>query len=362
MVFVMSLFNPLEKRSSVSAMSAFIQHNGTLISNKPISAREALSNSDLYSVISLISSDIAGADFIGTSDALSVLNEPIPHLNSRYNFWQTVIVDLLLNGNAFVEIERKNGAPVGLRHIPIACVSVDLTGDKLSYDVSSFDDFDTTTISSDDMLHFKIMAYGEFDGLRGIMGHSPLESLVNEVNQQNQANRLALSTLKSAINPTSLIKIPEGILSREAKDKVREEFEKSNTGDNAGRVLVVDQGADFQTVSINSDVAKFLKNLDWSKTQVAKVFGVPDSYLNGSGDAQSSIKMQAELYAAGLNRYIEPIKSELARKFSGEIRLDMSDIMDYSKSAYKADVLAWVDAGIISAEEARGLLTGKGVM
>lgn len=358
----MSIFNPLERRAKMSAMSAFIQHNGTILSNKPISAREALHNSDLYSVISLISSDIAGADFVGSSANIELLNHPNDDLNSRYNFWQTVIVDLLLNGNAFVEIERQAGMPYKLRHIPLACVTLDLTDDKLVYDVSAFDDFESALIKSDDMLHFKIMGYGEMDSLHQILGHSPLEALVSEIEQQKNANRLALNTLVQAINPTSLIKIPQGILSKEAKDNVRDEFEKANTGDNAGRVLVVDQGADFSTITINADIAKFLKNLDWSKTQIAKVFGVPDSYLNGSGDAQSSIKMQAELYAAGLNRYIEPIISELSRKFDGNIRLDMSDIMDYSKSAYKADVLTWVDKQIISPEEARELLKGKGVM
>ncbi|MDA5669374.1 phage portal protein, partial [Staphylococcus aureus] len=196
-----------------------------LIPNKPISANVALRNSDLYSVIALISSDIAGADFVGTNTNLDLLNNPIPHLNNRYNFWNTVVINLLLNGNAFVQIERdESGTPVQLRHIPVGCVTINLTNDVLTYEVLGFDDFEDEVILQEDMLHFKIMAYGEVNSIYQIIGRSPLEALSAELQQQESANKLAISTLKNAINPSSVIKIPQGILSAEAKEQVRKEF------------------------------------------------------------------------------------------------------------------------------------------
>ncbi|WP_419154101.1 phage portal protein [Weissella viridescens] len=360
----MNLLKPFQKRSAkMPIMTPFISQNGVLIPNKPISANVALRNSDIYSVIALISSDLAGADFISENRVVDVLNNPISHLNNRYNFWQTVIINLLLNGNAFVQIERdKTGTVVQLRHIPVGCVSINLEKDNLTYEVSAFDDFEDEVISEKDMLHFKIMAYGEVNGVFNLIGRSPLEALSAELMQQDNANRLAISTLKNAINPTNLIKIPEGILSEEAKNNVRENFEKANMGENAGRTLVLDQSADFQTVSINADIAKFLNNLDWNKQQVAKVFGIPSSFLEGKGDAQSSLEMTAQLYVNGLNRYIEPILAELNQKLGGGIRIDKGDIMDYSRSTLRGDIITWVEEGILSADEARKLLVKKGVI
>lgn len=360
----MSLLNPFEKRSSISASSVmpYVFTKQGFVPNKLISAMEALKNSDLYSVTSLISSDVAGADFQGdNSIAVRLLNQPSKFTN-KVSFWQTVLLNLLLNGNAFMLIERVDGVPMNLRLIPSNAVVIDLTNDVLTYDINAFDEFPGMTgVPALDMIHAKIMSYGDTQ-LDMLIGHSPLESLANEVNQQNQANKLSLSTLRGAINPTSFIKIPEGTLSKEAKQTVRKEFEEANTGENAGRVMVLDQSADFDTVSINADVAKYLTSLDWGRTQITKAFGVPDSYLNGAGDQQSSLDQISALYVAGLNRYIEPLLSELNFKLDGKIALDMSNITDYSNSTFKADVLNWVDKEIVTPQMAFQLLKDKGVI
>ena len=360
----MSLLNPFEKRSSTPAISTmpYIFTEKGFVPNNLISATQALKNSDLYSVTSLISSDIAGARFKGTNSlAVELLNHP-SKFNNKVSYWQTALLNLLLNGNSFMLIERDGGVVSGLRMIPSNAVTIDITDDVLTYDINAFDEFPTiNNVPASDMIHAKIMAYGDTQ-LDMLIGHSPLEALANEINQQNQANKLSLTTLKGAINPTSLIKIPEGTLSKEAKKAVRSEFEEANTGENAGRVMVLDQSADFSTVSINADVAKYLSNLDWGRTQIAKTFGVPDSYLNGSGDQQSSLDQISALYVGGLNRYIEPLLSELNFKLGGDIQLDMAQIVDYSNKTFKEDVLNWVDKEIITPDEAKELLARRGVI
>jgi len=149
-------------------------------------------------------------------------------LTSRYNFWQTVVLEILLSGNAFVVIDGKE-----LRYVPNQNVMLDLTNDVLTYQITPFGDYQGGTYQASAVLHFKIMAHG-VNGTE-LIGHSPLESLANEIQQQEQANKLSLATLAQAINPTSIIRVPEAILSPESKNNVRSEFEKANTGSNAGR-------------------------------------------------------------------------------------------------------------------------------
>src|SRR5699024_12826626 len=156
-------------------------------------------------------------------------------------------------------IERDGGVVSGLRMIPSNSVTIDITDDVLTYDINAFDEFPTiNNVPASDMIHAKIMAYGDTQ-LDMLIGHSPLEALANEINQQNQANKLSLTTLKGAINPTSLIKIPEGTLSKEAKKAVRSEFEEANTGENDGRVMELDKSDDILTISI---IAVFIRFLD----------------------------------------------------------------------------------------------------
>lgn len=355
----MSLKNPFETRQVIttgSYMPFIFANSGTsIVPNELISADMALKNSDLYSVTSLISADVAGAKFIGSNaQALAVLNKP-SHLTNRYNFWQTIVLELLMSGNAFATIGENE-----LRYIPNQNVSLDLTNDNLTYQVTPYLDYPGGTYTTDKVLHFKIMAHG-VNGTE-LIGHSPLESLANEIQQQEQANRLSLATLAQAINPTSVIKIPDAVVSPEAKESVRREFEKANTGSNAGRTLVLDQSADFQSISINADVAKFLTNATYQRTQISKAFGVPDSYLNGQGDQQSNIDMIQKMYVNGLNRYIEPIVSEVQAKFSDDISLDMSSILDYSSSILKQDLINFVDKGILDGSQALEILKSKGIV
>ncbi|WP_349533821.1 phage portal protein [Leuconostoc citreum] len=260
-----------------------------------------------------------------------------------------------MSGNAFATIGENE-----LRYVPNQNVMLDLTNDVLTYQITPYEDNQGGTFQANTVLHFKIMAHGA-NGAE-LIGHSPLESLANEIQQQEQANKLSLATLAQAINPTSIIRVPEAILSPEAKNNVRSEFEKANTGSNAGRTLVLDQSADFQSISINADVAKFLNNAIYQRTQISKAFGVPDSYLNGQGDQQSNIDMIQKMYVNGLNRYIEPIVSEVQAKFSDDISLDMSSILDYSNAILKQDLLNFVDKGILDGSQALTILENKGVI
>ncbi|WP_288845838.1 phage portal protein [uncultured Fructobacillus sp.] len=355
----MSIKNPFERRQVITTSSYLpfiMSSSGTsFVPNDLIGAESALKNSDLYSVTSLISADVAGANFVGNDkQAIALLNKP-SQLTNRYNFWQTMVLELLLSGNAFAIIGENE-----LRYVPSQSVVLDLTDSKLTYQVSPFGDYKGGTYPANKVLHFKIMAYGT-NG-QELVGHSPLESLTSEINQQERANRLSLATLAQAINPTSVIKVPDAVLSPEAKDNVRKEFEKANTGNNVGRSLVLDQSADFQTISINADVAKFLNSATYQRSQISKAFGVPDSYLNGKGDQQSNLEMIQSMYVNGLNRYIEPIVSEVQAKFSDEIQLDMSSILDYSNAIFKQDILNFVDKDIVTAEQAQKILINKGVI
>ncbi|MDM7501789.1 phage portal protein [Lactococcus lactis] len=271
------------------------------------------------------------------------------------NLWQNA------KKNAYLPLDLVQDAIVELRLIPSNAITIDLTDDTLTYEVNQFDDYPSAKYNASEMIHVKIMAYG-VDTLHNLVGHSPLESLTSEIGQQKEANRLSLSTLKGALNPTSVVKVPQGTLSSEAKDSIRKEFEKANGGNNSGRVMVLDQSADFSTVSINADVANYLNSMNWGRTQIAKAFGVSDSYLNGTGDQQSSLDQNKDLYVNALNRFIEPLISELRIKCDSSIGVDMSPITDYSNSVFKADILNWVKEGIIEPTEAKTLLESKGII
>lgn len=96
-------------------------------------------------------------------------------------------------------------------------------------------------------------------------------------------------------------------------------------------------------MEVKSNVAELLNQVDWTSKQVAKVYGIPDSYLNGQGDQQSSIQMMGGQYAKALNRYVQPIVSELDRKLNANISADIRPAIDATGDQF-ADTLAELTA------------------
>lgn len=309
-------------------LSSFIIQGNQVMPNNLVDASTALHNSDLYAVVNLLSSDIASANFDVPAPFNKVVTSP-NNLISSFNFWQSVVAQMLLDGNSYVAITKgSNNIPTKLEMAPATSVIVTLadSSSAISYSVNWGDERGTINYASTDMLHFRLLASGT-NGQQYI-GVSPLQSIASQVNIQDYANRLTLSTIKNAINPSTVIKVNEGALSQEEKEATRKAFETANTGDNAGRPLVLDQLYDVQNLAINADVSKFLTSNDWSKTQIGKVFGVPDSYLNGQGDQQSSLDMTKSLYSNTLRRYVKPLESEMSAKFGVPVNIDESQAVD----------------------------------
>ncbi|MEN2663083.1 phage portal protein [Lacticaseibacillus rhamnosus] len=366
----MSIWNPyakMQKRSMTipsTNMNSFIIQGNQVLPNNLVDASTALKNSDLYAVVNLLSSDIASANFDVPAPFSTVVDKP-NNLISPFNFWQSAVVQMLLTGNAYIAITRdSNNVPTRLEMAPAAQVVVTLADSSadISYAVNWGDERGTLNYSSANMLHFRLMASGS-NGQQYI-GISPLESIASQVNIQDYANKLTLSTIKNAINPSTVIKVAEGALSPEEKEATRKAFENANTGDNAGRPMVLDQLYDVQNLAINADVSKFLTSNDWSKTQIGKVFGVPDSYLNGKGDQQSSIDMTKSLYANTLRRYVKPLESEMSAKFGVPVNIDESQAVDADNDLLISQIQKLLSGTTpaITGNQAQQMLAKRGVI
>lgn len=333
--------------------------HGKIVPNKVVTAASVIGNSDLFAVINLLASDIADSEFKATVQYQNLLEKPNNKINA-YSFWQSVAAQLLIHGNAYV---INQGTELELA--PTENVNVILTNkaEDLVYDIRFDDERGSLEFQSKDIFHFRLLPMGE-DYTNQYIGISPLQSLFSEINIQDFSNRLTLSTLKNAISPSITLTVPQGILDKDAKENIRKGFEDQNSGPNAGRAVVLDQGLKLDTIQINSDVATFLKNFDFGKTQIAKAYGIPDSYLNGQGDQQSSLDMTKNLYANALQRYIKPIESELTAKLNSPVKMDFSDAIDANNSTLRDTLvkLATSKNSSMDAQNVLNILSEKGAL
>ena len=226
-------------------------------------------NSDIYSVVNLISADVSSCRFETDNDfLLHKLNAPNPVINS-YNFWQSVTGALLLNGNAYVVMNLD--ASGRLHHFeqvtpPQVQIIVDDGEQNVNYKVTYYDNRGTVTVPAGQMLHFKLLSNLSDNKFIGV---SPLQSLVGDLNIQDKANDMALKSLNQAIRPNGILSLAAGAVDPEAKENVREEFEKILrcqrwAGHGYGRYSHV------PTPQIDSNIANLLNSVSYTRNQVAK--------------------------------------------------------------------------------------------
>lgn len=360
----MSKFTDFFTRSSPTAPSNSGMVVGRLYGNSIIptgilSASNAMTNSDIYAITSLVASDIAGMEFHSTPLIETALNRPSKNIN-QFNFWQSVVAQMLLYGNAYVLINKQQDTITDFELIQddqVSNIIVSDDGQDLTYSVHFNDKRPDTYYDASEILHFKLITAGS-DFNDQYFGKSPLLSLVPELTIQGLSNELTKSTLKNGINPAVLIKIPEAKLDKDVKTSIRDSFIDQSTGDNFGKPIVLDSSSELSKLGVSPEVTTLLNNLNFTKTQISKAFGLSDTVLNGAGDSQSSVEMIQNLYQNSITRYKNAIQYELSLKLNVPIEMAVEITDDQLISRYTL----LTDKAIISPADANMALNKKGII
>lgn len=327
-----------------------------------ISAKEALMNSDIYSTIFQISGDLASSQIISDMTRYQGIIDNPSVTSNKHAFWQAVFAQLLLGGEAFIYRWRNvNGIDNHWEYLRPSQVSAYLLddGSGLIYNIT----FDEPKIGvkmnvpQNDVLHFRLLSKNG-----GMTGISPLSALSNELNIKNDSNKLTRAALSQSIMAPGILKITkEGKVNWKIKAMRAKEFMRQTQVANNGPV-VIDDLEEYSPLEIKSDIAKLLAQADWTGNQIAKVYGIPNSYLNGQGDQQSSLDQIKGMYANALSRYMESIVSELNNKLSATIHYNIRPAIDPLQDSYAQVLSGLTKDGMLAHNQARYLLQGTGYL
>lgn len=323
-----------------------------------VSAQEAIENSDIYSLISQLSGDLASAKLSSAKKkSQGILNNPDPRTN-EHAFWQGMFTQLLLNGEAFAYRWRnRNGADIRLEQLRPSQVQEYVTEDRseMFYQVTFNDpNVGVQVVSSPDMIHMRLMS---IDG--GLTGTSPLVSLANELQVKKSSDELTIKALKQSIMANAVLKITHGgLLDWKMKAARSRSFMQQYEASGGGPV-VIDDLEEYQPVEIKNNIAQLLNQVNWTSEQIAKVYGIPDSYLAGKGDEQSSSDQLRSLYANALNRFMETITSELTNKLGTPIKADLRRAIDPLGDGYLGVLTNAIKSGVFDAEQIDWLLRDR---
>ena len=331
-------------------------------SDKYVDASTALKNSDIYSIVFQLSADLAnGILRADMPRAQGIISNPTQTSNA-HGFWQSMYAQLLLGGECFAYRWRNNkGTDMTWEYLRASQVTPFLLedGSGLIYNIN-FDEPEVgvkQAVPQSDLIHIRLLSQNG-----GKTGISPLSALANELQIKDQSNKLTLSALgRSVVAPGILTIKHGGLLSDEEKASRSRKFLKQTSSSQNGPI-VIDDLEEYTPLEVKSNVAQLLNQVTWTSAQIAKVYGVSDSIINGQGDQQSSIQMMGNAYVKSLARFAKPIVAELNNKLSANITLDLRSAIDPLGDNYASTIANLQKNGTLGDNQAAWLLQQAGYL
>ncbi|MEM1376191.1 MAG: phage portal protein [Pseudomonadota bacterium] len=298
--FAFSKANVPEKKSAPLAGFAALQTVGQAQTTPAVypamAAQGYAKNPVVYRCVRMICEAAASVPWIGyegadeceTHPGLDIIERPNTS-QSRQEFLEAIICNMLLSGNAFIE----HAEPVpGKRRLFV------LRADHVS--VESDDDNWPTGISMRRGSKKRSLSFGDaasvghalhlkfYDPLDDLYGQSPLEAALAALDVHNAAGLWNKSLLDNAARPSgALIYAPpdNSTLTPEQYETLKQELDEGFSGArNAGRPLLLEGGLHWKAMGLTPSDMDFVATKDNASREIALAFGVPPMLLGIPGD------------------------------------------------------------------------------
>lgn len=222
-------------------------------------------------------------------------------------FWESIVLNLAISGNAYAIIQRAGKRIVGL--LPVSSSSVET---ELLSDGTVVHSYITTTgrtvYSSANIWHIKLFG-------NGIIGMSPLSYARQSVGIAIAADNRVTKIFSNGAKPSGILTIDK-TLTQEQRTQVRNSFSEMTEG-NEDRLFVLEAGMQYQQVSMTPQDIQMLDSRRFQIEDIGRFFGVPSILLNqtfGQSSLGSNVAeiMQA-FYKLSLRPYLEKIEASIIR-------------------------------------------------
>jgi len=212
-------------------------------------------------------------------------DSPNPEMTS-FIFRETAMIHLLLWGNSFSQIIRDGMRRViGLYPLLPNRMSVDRDEHgELVYTYTPLSDSNpklkggqSIKLRREDVLHIPGL------GFDGLVGYSPIAMARNAVGMTLACEEYGSAFFANGARPGGVLKHP-GVL--KDPSKLRESWQAVYGGTaNTGKVVVLEEGVDYQQISIPPEEAQFLETRKFQIDEIARLYRVPPHMI---GDLEKS--------------------------------------------------------------------------
>ena len=291
---------------------------------------------------------------------VNLLNNAPNIIATGADFKEKIIRDLVLHGNAYVDIVRDGNNIVSLWNIDASDVGISKYSDRekphIVKDVKFKIYSSNVELNLDDVMI--LTESSEDGGLTGqgviARGYRTIELALNEI-------ELNKNIMNNGSSPISVVKLDKN-LSAEAQQRLRDSWTKMYaSSQNAGKLLILEQGMEYEKLSFSPAELGLSASRSKTQAELCSLFGVPESMIDSSANTygnvenssirflQYSITPHINVIEASLNRSLLLEKEKNTKFF--KINTD-SVLQTTQKERYEA-LNVGISSGILSLNEAR---------
>lgn len=218
---------------------------------------------------------------IDTDTARMLEYRPNPD-TAASTFWSTAATHLLLRGNAYFAKQKDERGMVRAMYLlhPDKClpwrdeqgrkwiqVQHPVTGEIAHYDARH-------------VLHVPGLSFGT-----GLAGHSVVSVMRQRLDAQLAQNRHQQRMMANGFAAKGVLKVPYELDAEgESTAKLRNDVRTFYSGvENAGSVMVLETGMEFEPITISASDAQFLEQMKFGAAEVASWFNLPASEIGAEG-------------------------------------------------------------------------------
>jgi HK97 family phage portal protein len=260
---------------------------------------------------------------------------------TRQDFLQQIVVSLMLDGNAFVQVLRSGSGVAALVVLDPTRIEIRRNAEsrRLEYVV----DQGKRVLPSEDVLH--ITDLRRPGDLRGV---SRVTELRQTLGLARALDEFAARFFGNGSTTTGIIEYPGNLNEEQARDLV-DGFEAGHKGlRRAHRPGVLSGGARFQKTGVDPEAAQMLGSRQMSVEEIARIFGVPPHMIGlttPGAMSYASVEQNAiQFVTHTLRPLVTKIESALTRLLPGDafLRFNMDGLLrgdSISRAQYHSTAL-----------------------
>ena len=286
-------------------------------SASPVTFDSAMQISAVWACVKLIAETISSLPLTiyrktdtGRKEAVNhplsiMFSGKVNRYQTKIEFFETVLLNLLTTGNAYCYIQRVGDRIVGLLPLMSADMETTLLLDgSLVYNHTT--DTGMTVYAEKSIWHLKLMG-------NGVIGLSTLAYQRNTLGIAQAAESAVTKIYRNGAKPSGVLSMDK-FLTNEQRDLVRNKFYTLAAGQE-DRLMVLEGGMKFEPVSLSPQDIELLASRQFQISEICRWYGVPSVMINdtsgstvwGSGIEQ----IVAGFYKLTLRPLMEKIEASI---------------------------------------------------